>query len=58
MKRLNLFLRWMVRRDDVDPGGWDSVSRGRWSCPSIRTCSNRPYARVYRQEVRGPRGGP
>jgi len=27
MKRLNLFLRWMVRRDDVDPGGWDSVPR-------------------------------
>lgn len=24
-KRLNLFLRWMVRRDDVDPGGWDGV---------------------------------
>ena len=24
-KRLNLFLRWMVRRDDVDPGGWDHV---------------------------------
>jgi uncharacterized protein (TIGR02757 family) len=24
-KRLNLFLRWMVRRDDVDPGGWDDV---------------------------------
>jgi uncharacterized protein (TIGR02757 family) len=22
-KRLNLYLRWMVRRDDVDPGGWD-----------------------------------
>ncbi len=22
-KRLNLFLRWMVRRDNVDPGGWD-----------------------------------
>lgn len=21
-KRLNLFLRWMVRSDDVDPGGW------------------------------------
>jgi len=21
-KRLNLFLRWMVRADDVDPGGW------------------------------------
>ncbi|HHO75483.1 MAG TPA: TIGR02757 family protein [Deltaproteobacteria bacterium] len=25
-KRLHLFLRWMVRRDDVDPGGWDGVS--------------------------------
>jgi uncharacterized protein (TIGR02757 family) len=24
-KRLNLFLRWMVRRDEVDPGGWNSV---------------------------------
>lgn len=25
-KRLNLFLRWMVRLDDVDPGGWEHVS--------------------------------
>jgi uncharacterized protein (TIGR02757 family) len=24
-KRLNLFLRWMVRQDDVDPGGWSNV---------------------------------
>jgi uncharacterized protein (TIGR02757 family) len=24
-KRLNLFLRWMVRRDAVDPGGWSAV---------------------------------
>lgn len=24
-KRLNLFLRWMVRRDEVDPGGWDGT---------------------------------
>ena len=24
-KRLHLFLRWMVRRDGVDPGGWDTV---------------------------------
>ncbi len=24
-KRLHLFLRWMVRRDEVDPGGWDLV---------------------------------
>jgi len=25
-KRLNLFLRWMVRRDAVDPGGWTRVA--------------------------------
>jgi len=24
-KRLHLFLRWMVRSDDVDPGGWSCV---------------------------------
>jgi len=24
-KRLHLFLRWMVRQDDVDPGGWHNV---------------------------------
>jgi len=24
-KRLNLFLRWMVRQDDVDPGGWSMI---------------------------------
>lgn len=24
-KRLNLFLRWLVRRDAVDPGGWNGV---------------------------------
>ena len=24
-KRLNLMLRWMVRRDDVDPGGWEGI---------------------------------
>ena len=25
-KRLFLFLKWMVRRDDVDPGGWTLLS--------------------------------
>lgn len=32
-KRLNLFLRWMVRRDKVDPGGWASVPRSRLVVP-------------------------
>jgi uncharacterized protein (TIGR02757 family) len=24
-KRLNLWMRWMVRSDNVDPGGWDGI---------------------------------
>ncbi len=24
-KRLHLMLRWLVRRDEVDPGGWDNI---------------------------------
>jgi uncharacterized protein (TIGR02757 family) len=24
-KRMNLMLRWLVRRDGVDPGGWDGI---------------------------------
>ena len=27
-KRLSLYVRWMVRHDDVDPGGWNKVSPG------------------------------
>lgn len=26
-KRLNLYFRWMVRSDQVDPGGWENVSK-------------------------------
>jgi len=25
-KRINLFLRWMVRRDAIDPGGWTAIT--------------------------------
>lgn len=25
LKRMNLFLRWMVREDEVDPGGWKEI---------------------------------
>jgi uncharacterized protein (TIGR02757 family) len=32
-KRLNLYLRWMVRRDGVDPGGWDRVPASRLIVP-------------------------
>jgi uncharacterized protein (TIGR02757 family) len=32
-KRLNLLLRWMVRSDDVDPGGWEGVSASKLIIP-------------------------
>ncbi|MEJ2744227.1 MAG: TIGR02757 family protein [bacterium] len=32
-KRLNLYLRWMVRRDDVDPGGWERISPSKLIVP-------------------------
>jgi uncharacterized protein (TIGR02757 family) len=32
-KRLHLFLRWMVRRDAVDPGGWDGVPSSKLIIP-------------------------
>ena len=32
-KRLNLFLRWMVRDDDVDPGLWKSIDKARLIVP-------------------------
>lgn len=32
-KRLNLFLRWMVRRDQIDPGGWESLGAHRLIMP-------------------------
>jgi uncharacterized protein (TIGR02757 family) len=32
-KRLNLYLRWMVRSDDVDPGGWEGIPASRLLVP-------------------------
>ncbi|HEX9744539.1 MAG TPA: TIGR02757 family protein [bacterium] len=32
-KRLHLFLKWMVRHDDVDPGGWDNVPKEKLIIP-------------------------
>ena len=32
-KRLNLFLRWMVRKDRVDPGGWQDIPAGKLIVP-------------------------
>jgi uncharacterized protein (TIGR02757 family) len=42
-KRLNLFLRWMVREDDVDPGGWRGIPASKLLIPldihMYRICS-------------------
>jgi uncharacterized protein (TIGR02757 family) len=32
-KRLNLYMRWMVRRDAIDPGGWEWVGARRLIIP-------------------------
>jgi uncharacterized protein (TIGR02757 family) len=32
-KRLNMFLRWMVRNDAIDPGWWSDLGPHRLSCP-------------------------
>lgn len=32
-KRLNLFLRWMVRNDEVDPGLWKSIDKAKLIVP-------------------------
>jgi len=32
-KRLNLFLRWMIRADDVDPGLWKSLDKAKLIVP-------------------------
>lgn len=32
-KRSHLFLRWMVRKDQVDPGGWSDVPAAALTCP-------------------------
>jgi uncharacterized protein (TIGR02757 family) len=32
-KRLNLFLRWMVRKDEIDPGIWNSINKSKLIMP-------------------------
>ena len=48
-KRFNLFLRWMVRSDDVDPGGWHSIPASKLIVPldthMYRICSGFGFTR-------------
>ena len=52
-KRLNLFLRWMVRRDEVDPGGWDSVPASKLIVP-LDTHMHRICLRLHLTRRRQP----
>jgi len=66
-KRWHLFLRWMVRKDRVDPGGWDQVAPSKLIIPldthmhrvSIRLgftknrCANMKTALEITQAFRG-----
>lgn len=32
-KRMNLYLRWMARKDNVDPGGWQGIDKSKLVIP-------------------------
>jgi uncharacterized protein (TIGR02757 family) len=55
-KRLNLFLRWMVRQDEVDPGGWTKVPLSKLIVPldthMHRICSRLDCTRRKQADMR------
>ena len=59
-KRLFLFFRWMIRRDEIDPGPWSSVDPSRLVVPMdvhmVRTCAERLHFLPGRRE-RAAAGG-
>lgn len=58
-KRLNLFMRWMVRRDEVDPGGWSGVPPSKLVVPldthMFRICSTMGLTRRKQADLRTAR---
>lgn len=55
-KRLHLFLRWMVRRDAVDPGGWEGVPPSKLVVPldthMFKMCRALGFTRRRRADAR------
>jgi len=55
-KRLNLYLRWMVRRDEVDPGGWERVPPSKLVVPldthMFRICRALGFTRRRQADLR------
>jgi uncharacterized protein (TIGR02757 family) len=55
-KRFNLFLRWMVRKDNVDPGGWDFVDKSKLLIPldthMYRVCCEFNFTKRKQSDIR------
>jgi uncharacterized protein (TIGR02757 family) len=55
-KRLNLYLRWMVRRDAIDPGGWMGVPASKLIVPldthMHRICRALRFTRRRQADIR------
>ncbi len=55
-KRFNLFLRWMVRKDNVDPGGWDFVDKSKLLIPldthMYRICSELDFTKRKQADIK------
>ena len=55
-KRLNLYLRWMVRRDDIDPGGWERIPPSKLIVPldthMFRICRAFGFTRRRQADLR------
>ncbi|MCX6354470.1 MAG: TIGR02757 family protein [Candidatus Aureabacteria bacterium] len=58
-KRLNLFLRWMIREDEVDPGGWGAAHAARLIIPldthMHRICRGLGFTRRGQADLRTAR---
>ena len=54
-KRVNLFLRWMIRSDEVDPGGWHGIPPSKLLIPlDIHMSPHLRYAGTYIQKAGRP----
>ncbi|MCF8024594.1 MAG: TIGR02757 family protein [Desulfobacteraceae bacterium] len=55
-KRLWLFLRWMVRCDEVDPGGWEKMSASKLVVPidihMYRACCNLGFTKRRQADMK------
>jgi len=55
-KRFNLYLRWMVRKDNVDPGGWEKVSASKLIIPldthMYRICCNLNFTKRKQSDIK------